>query len=285
VRRRYLVRAAAIGAFLGALLGAALLVLQASHSGTKAVVETVTTTTTAPRKKPPPRPKGPHNAPVPILMYHVIAEPPPGAPYPELYVKPSDFAAQMRWLAAQGYHGVTLRRVYDFWRGRRVLPPKPIVLSFDDGYRSDVAVALPVLRARRWPGVLNLVLENLTPVWGARPGMVRKLIAAGWEVDAHTINHLDLTALSADRLKLEVAGSRSEIRKRFGVPADFFCYPSGRYDDTVIAAVKAAGYLGATTETEGLARPSDLFTLRRIRVEATDGVGGLQEKLAVASAA
>ena len=282
--RRNVVRAAAIGAFLGALLAAALLVLDATHSGTKAVIETITTTTT-PKNKPPPRPKGPHNAPVPILMYHVISEPVPNAPFPELYVKPADFAAQVKWLADQGYHAVTLRRVYDFWKGKRVLPPKPIVLSFDDGYRSDFTVALPVLRKQKWPAVLNLEVANLTPVWGTRPGMVKKLIDAGWEIDAHTLTHPDLTTVDSARLTQEVAGSRSQIRKRFGVPVDFFAYPSGKYNDAVIAAVKAAGYLGATTTTEGLAGPKDMFTLNRVRVDGSDGVGGLQHKLAVASAA
>jgi peptidoglycan/xylan/chitin deacetylase (PgdA/CDA1 family) len=283
--RRYLVRALAIGGFLAAIAGATAIVVDARHHAKPNAAPTVTKPQRKHRRHAPPRPKGPHDAPVPILMYHVIADAPASTPYPELYVKPADFTEQIAWLAQHGYHAVTLRRVFDFWRGKRVLPPKPVVLSFDDGYRSDVAVALPVLRKRHWPGVLNLVLENLTPVWGSRPGMVRKLIAAGWEIDAHTINHVDLTTLSADRLKQEVAGSRAAIRKQFGVPVDFFCYPVGKYDDTVIAAVKAAGFLGATTENAGLATPRDPFTLSRIRVAGTDGVGGLAQKLAVASAA
>ncbi|HEX6700351.1 MAG TPA: polysaccharide deacetylase family protein [Gaiellaceae bacterium] len=284
--RRYLVRAAAIGALFAGFLVAVVLVLDARH-GTHAAATTATTTTTTkrPKPRPPQRPKGPHNAPVPILMYHVLAEPPANAPFPELYVRPSDFAAEMNWLAQQGYHAVTLRRLYDFWRGRRVLPKKPIVLTFDDGYHSDFTVALPVLRQHHWAGVLNLLVENLKPVWGTRPGMVEKLIAAGWEVDAHTLTHRDLTSLAPDQLTQEVAGSREEIKRRFRVPVDFFCYPSGRYDDAVIAAVRAAGFLGATTEHEGFATPSDMFTLDRIRVEATDGVGGLERKLSVASAA
>ena len=283
--RKYVVRFAAIGAFLGAGLGAAALVQQARHHGRAAATTPITVAKPKPHPKPVQRPKGPHDAPVPILMYHVLANPPANAPYPELYVRPADFAAQVRWLAGQGYHAVSLRRVYDFWRGRRVLPPKPIVLSFDDGYHTDFTVALPVLRAHRWAGVLNLEVRNLQPVWGTRPGMVRKMIAAGWEVDAHTLTHPDLTKVGPDRLKQEVAGSRAAIRRRFGVPVDFFCYPSGRYDDAVVAAVKAAGYLGATTTNEGLATPRNLFTLNRVRVSGTDGVDGLRRKLAVASAA
>jgi peptidoglycan/xylan/chitin deacetylase (PgdA/CDA1 family) len=227
----------------------------------------------------PPPPEGPHNAPVPILMYHVLAPALPGAPYPDLYVKPADFRAQVAWLAAHGYHAVTLRQVYDYWHGVHALPRKPVVLTFDDGYHSDFTVALPTLRARRWPGVLNLEVRNLQPVWGTRPGMVRKLIAAGWEIDAHTITHPDLTTVGPAELRFQVAGSRAAIRRRFHVPVDFFCYPSGRYDDAVVAAVRAAGFLGATTETEGFARPGSLFTLDRVRVNESDGVAGLAAKL------
>ena len=64
------------------------------------------------------------------------------------------------------------------------------------------------------------------------------------------------------------------------MPVNFFCYPAGRYDDTVVAAVKAAGFLGATTTNYGLARPSDLYTLSRVRIDGSDGVKGFAAKLA-----
>jgi peptidoglycan/xylan/chitin deacetylase (PgdA/CDA1 family) len=221
--------------------------------------------------------------PIPILMYHVLSAPPANAPYPNLYVRPADFAAEVAWLAGHRYHAVTLQRVFDSWRGAAPLPSKPIVLSFDDGYLSDVKTALPDLEARRWPGVLNLEVANLKPVWGIRPPGVRKLIAAGWEIDDHTLTHPDLTKVDAARLRDEVAGSRLVIRKRFHVPVNFFCYPAGRYNPAVVAAVQRAGYFGATTTNYGLARPSDLFTLARIRVDGSDGVRGLAAKLAALS--
>jgi len=217
--------------------------------------------------------------PVPILMYHVVTTAPANAPYPELYVSRGDFAGQVAWLAAHGYHGVTLQQVFDSWRGAARLPAKPVVLSFDDGYLSQVRNALPILKARRWPGVLNLEVKNLTPVWGIRPPGIRKLMAAGWELDAHTLTHPDLTKVGAAQLRDEVAGSRAAIRGRFHVPVNFFCYPAGRYDATVVAAVKAAGYLGATTTNYGLARPSELYTLARVRVNGSDGVKGFAAKL------
>ena len=222
----------------------------------------------------------PDRRPVPVLMYHVIAEPPASAPFPDLYVTPSDLRAQVRWLEAAGYQAVTLGRVFDAWRGRATLPRRPVVLAFDDGYGSHVTAALPILGARHWPGVLNLDLSNLAPSWGVGVAGVRKLIAAGWAIDAHSLTHADLVSSRGAALTREVGGSRREIERLFGVVPRFFCYPAGRYDSEAIAAVKAAGYEGATTTEFGLARPVAPFTLARIRVGRGDGAAGLARKLA-----
>jgi peptidoglycan/xylan/chitin deacetylase (PgdA/CDA1 family) len=96
---------------------------------------------------------------------------------------------------------------------------------------------------------------------------VRAMLRDGWEIDAHTMTHADLTTLDAARLRYEVAGSRTWLRRAFAVPVDFFCYPAGRYNATVEAAARAAGYDGATTEDPGIAtRRDDPFALPRIRV-------------------
>ncbi len=216
---------------------------------------------------------------VPILMYHVIAPPVAGAPYPDLYVLRKDFAGQVRWLARHGYHAVTLRRVYDAWRGRGTLPDRPIVLSFDDGYRSQFTNAFPILRARHWPGVVNLEVNDEHRSWGLSLARARVLVRGGWEIDAHTISHPDLTALGAAALEREVNGSRQILRRQLRVPVDFFCYPAGRYDGAVIEAVRSAGFLGATTTRYGLARPSELFTLKRVRINGSDGLAGFASKL------
>ena len=220
-----------------------------------------------------------HRVAVPILMYHVVAPPPPRAPFPDLYVERADFARQMRWLASHGFHGVTLRQVYDYWHGRATLPRKPVVVSFDDGYRSVFRAALPVLRALHWHGVVNLKVGNTRAPSGLPPRLVRYLIAAGWEIDAHTFTHPDLTTVDARRLRYEVAGSRKWIRRTFHVSADFFCYPSGRYDARVVAAVRAAGYLGATRTGFGLARPDELYALDRVRVNGSDSLAEFASKL------
>jgi peptidoglycan/xylan/chitin deacetylase (PgdA/CDA1 family) len=220
-----------------------------------------------------------HDKAVPILMYHVIATPPAGVAFPDLFVRPDDFAAEMQWLAVHGYHAVTLHRVYEYWLRGTQLPSHAIVLSFDDGYLGQDTYAMPVLRRLHWPGVLNLKVNALKSRYTLPAWRVHEMLAAGWELDAHTITHPDLTHVDDAQLWHEVHGSRVELERMFHVPVEFFCYPSGRYDAHVVAAVRRAGYLGATTTNYGLARPHDIYTLSRIGINGGDHVTGFARKL------
>ena len=211
----------------------------------------------------------PGTEPVPILMYHVIAAPPAGAPFPGLYVEPQEFAAQMRALRQAGWHAVTLDQVEAYWRqGVPLGAGKPIVLSFDNGYQSQYTQALPVLRALGWVGDENLQLTGLPPSQGGLgQEEIRGLLAAGWELDTQGISHADLIALDAEQLHYQVATARRTLQQRFHVPVNWFCYPSGHYDATVVAAVKEAGFKGSTTVVPGWAHPGDdPYRLHRLRV-------------------
>jgi peptidoglycan/xylan/chitin deacetylase (PgdA/CDA1 family) len=213
---------------------------------------------------------GPPGAdPVPILMYHVIAAPPPGAPFPGLYVEPAEFAEQMQALKDAGWHAVTLDQVEAYWRhGVSLGTGKPIVISFDNGYNSQFTQALPVLRRLGWVGDENLQLSGLPPSQGGLgPGQIRGLLAAGWELDTQGISHADLITLDPEQLHYQVAIARATLQQRYHVPVNWFCYPSGHYDPTVEAAVKTAGFIGSTTVVAGWAHPGDdPYRLHRLRV-------------------
>jgi peptidoglycan/xylan/chitin deacetylase (PgdA/CDA1 family) len=207
--------------------------------------------------------------PVPILMYHVIAAPPPGAPFPGLYVPPGEFAAQMQALKSAGWHAVTLDQVEAYWsRGVPLGAGRPIVVSFDNGYQSQYSQALPVLHRLGWVGDENLQLTGLPPSQGGlSQQQIHGLVAAGWELDTQGFSHADLITLDAQSLHYQVAVARRVVQQRYGVPANWFCYPSGHYNATVIAAVRAAGYTGSTTVVPGWAHPGeDSYRLHRLRV-------------------
>jgi peptidoglycan/xylan/chitin deacetylase (PgdA/CDA1 family) len=246
--RRGAVEVASLILMLGLAVG---FYLGRRHS--KAQLATPTTSSSLQSKltpQAPSPPAGPHDRPVPILMYHVVGPTPPRAALPGLYVSRADFASQLQWLARTGYHAVTLDAVDRYWRGVARLPSRPIVLSFDDGYREQFTIAEPLLTSHHWPGVLDLEYAQLVHESLTGP-MVRRMLADGWELDSHTMTHPDLTTVGATALRWELVRSRELLRRRFGVPVHFFCYPMGEFDARVVRAVRAAGYWCATTAHMG----------------------------------
>ena len=224
----------------------------------------------------------PGDATVPILMYHVINAPPPGAPYPSLYVPADEFDAQMQALKDAGWVAVTLDQLWANWSTGAKLPSgRPFVLTFDNGYYSQYSAALPELKKLGWVADENMQLSGLPPSQGGLTNdEVRALVKAGWELDTQGISHADLVELSGSELDAQVAGARHTIQHRFHVPVNWFCYPSGQYDAAVIAEVKAAGYKGSTTVVPGWAsRSSDPYRLPRLRIVGGTTPAALQSQM------
>jgi peptidoglycan/xylan/chitin deacetylase (PgdA/CDA1 family) len=211
----------------------------------------------------------PGDATAPILMYHVINDPPAGAPYPLLYVPAAEFDAQMQALKDAGWVGVTLDQLQANWTTGAKLPAgKPVVITFDNGYYSQYSAALPELKKLGWVADENMQLTGLPPSQGGLTNQeITAMVAAGWELDTQGISHADLAELDSTELHDQVDHARRIIQRRFHVPVNWFCYPSGQYDATVIDTVKSAGFKGSTTVVPGWAsRTSDPYTLPRLRI-------------------
>jgi peptidoglycan/xylan/chitin deacetylase (PgdA/CDA1 family) len=207
---------------------------------------------------------------VPILAYNIVNVQPSQSSAPaDLYVSAGEFSTQMNALKASGWHAITLDQLASYWtNGVSPGSGKPIVITFDGGYASHYSNALPVLKSLGWPGVENIQVNGLPPSdGGLTDTQVRALLAAGWELDTEGASQTDLTSLSSGDLSNQVAGARQTLRARYGVPVNWFAYPSGRYDATVVGAVRAAGFSGATTASPGWASPQgDHLRLPRLRV-------------------
>jgi peptidoglycan/xylan/chitin deacetylase (PgdA/CDA1 family) len=207
--------------------------------------------------------------------------------FPGLYVPAAEFAAQMRALKAAGWHAVTLDELAAYWkRGVALGPGEPIVLSFDNGYESQDTNAMPVLKQLGWVGDENIHLSGLPPSQGGLSDpQVRVLIRAGWELDTQGISHADVVTLDSAELQYQVATARHILPSRYSVPVNWFCYPSGHYNSTVIDAVRAAGFVGSTTVIPGWASPrSDPFRLPRLRVLGGTSASQLLAQIASAEA-
>jgi peptidoglycan/xylan/chitin deacetylase (PgdA/CDA1 family) len=268
-------RVAALGAL--ALVAIVVIALFRNSSSSPTVKASSTAAVTHPNSTTPsnhsatnPTTGRPGTASIPILVYHVInSQPTQSTGNPALYVPVDEFTGQMQALKAGGWHAVTLNQVAAYWaRGTSLGSGKPIVITFDNGYASHYLNALPVLKNLGWVGVENLPVTGLSPSdGGLSDTQVKGLIAGGWELDTQGLTSATLTGGDPARLVADLSGARQTLRTRYGVPVNWFAYPTGAYDDTVVAAVRTAGFVGATTLSPGWAGPQeDRFRLPRLAV-------------------
>ena len=147
-------------------------------------------------------------------------------------------------------------------------PGKPIVLTFDNGYESQYTNALPVLKQLGWVADENMQLSGLPPSQGG----LTTIRSRAWSPPAGSSTpRASATPIWSRSIPAELR-IRSRRRARScaaatASPSNWFCYPSGHYNPTVIDAVRAAGFVGSTTVEPGWAGPhSDPFRLPRLRV-------------------
>lgn len=215
---------------------------------------------------------------IPILMYHEIGT--PSGPWKELYVEPETFGKQLDWLKANGYSTVGLLDVYNHWLNEEPLPEKPIVLTFDDGYRSMYEIVMPLLLNREMQGTFFLYPSKFNTPTGLTPEMVAALNKNGMEIGSHTSTHNDLTKIPQSKLVNELVDSKNTLEKITGQPIDFLCYPAGQFNNQVIIESKNAGYLAAVTTQMGKAsHTQNPFQWKRIRINYSDGLKGFSKKI------
>ncbi len=206
-----------------------------------------------------------------ILTYHSISE--GDSP---LKISPGLFGEQMEWLRAN-VHVAPLRDIIAAVAGRRSLPERTVVLTFDDGFRDFYSSAAPVLRrlglpatiflptgycgrTNRWPGQPDWVVEEALLDWQ----QVTELARDGFSFGAHSINHPVLTELSVDQVEYEIAGSKVQIQERTGQPVESFAYPYGSWSSAVREVV-SRHYQGACATAAGVVeRRADPFALPRV---------------------
>ena len=221
---------------------------------------------------------------VPILMYHYVSELPPN---PDCYrrdltVLPENFEAQLQYLAEAGYHTITLTDLYLHLTQGYPLPEKPIVLTFDDGYRDAYEIVFPLLLDYGFTGTFFVLA---TPAHFESPGYLtwahmREMSDAGMEIQAHGRDHVDLRGRSYDYLVYQTLGIQEAIQYHTGRLSRFFCYPSGQYDTNVIAVLKSAGYWGAVTTEWGKTHTrEDLFEMPRLRIRGSDTLESFIDKV------
>ena len=225
---------------------------------------------------------------VPILMYHRIKVVTASTPAltRRLTVHPAVFARQMRWLKGHGYNTITQRRLFDALMCGRPLPRRPVLITFDDGYRDTFTQAAPVLAQLGLQATAYVISGRISSgdasflTWD----QLRRLENRGVEIGSHTDSHRALTSLSDSQALAELVRSRQTLERRLGHRVPWLAYPIGAYDSRIERLARRAGYLLAVTTQEGSRQSAqDALTLPRRRISDSTGVRGLARILGALS--
>ena len=225
-----------------------------------------------------------------ILMYHEVTDQQPE----ELHaVSKAAFAAQMRWLRAAGYQTVALADWLMAASGARLrLTGKPIIITFDDGYRDNYTNAWPILAELGFSATIFLVTGRMGQTSDWRPGGLgaaplltwaeaRELAAGGIRFGSHTVNHINLNAAPPAVVDQELRGSRADLQQALGGAVEHLAYPYNRFNSQVKNIAQQAGYRTACACPTGYVGVAnrDPYDLRRITVLASDQLGDFAAKV------
>lgn len=214
---------------------------------------------------------------VPVLLYHHLE---PGADGSNgAVISTEEFAAQIAWLADNGYTSVTTADLLDWLNGAQPLPDRPVMITFDDGYRSNYAYAYPVLQQHGFTGVVFMVTSLAGQKFGSLEYLgwedMRALAASGViEIQAHSHDghrliggEPALIAWSEEEI-LEDWRKLTEAMAAEGLPPVVaYAYPFGAHDEEAVNALRAAGVrLGFTVAGGRVGQGDDPLLLNRLVV-------------------
>jgi peptidoglycan/xylan/chitin deacetylase (PgdA/CDA1 family) len=218
-----------------------------------------------------------------VLMYHKINDV-PGNP---LSVPCAVFDEQMSRLGDLGYTVVGLDAVLDHYAEGAPLPERAVLITFDDGYRDNLANAAPILRKYGYPAVLFVPIGylddrrplpheehlaargvlNATLDWSE----LAELEAHGVRIESHGISHRPLADLEVDEAAREIALAKLRLEERLGRPVRAFAYVKGseaHYKPVHLSLLRQAGYEVAFTSVSGAnSLATDPLRLHRYNVE------------------
>lgn len=211
------------------------------------------------------------NLSMPILMYHHIRDfnDPNDQIGINLSVSPQKFADQLDLIKSKGYTTITFSNLET---GN--IPTKPIVLTFDDGYKNFYQNAYPELKKRGMVGTVFVITQDIGKDQYMDEKEIKEINANGIEIGSHTLSHPDLSKLSSDRAEKEISNSKKTLESLTDNQIISFCYPSGKFSEETTQILKNASYKYAVTTKSKLTTFENLFELNRYRVNSDTNISG-----------
>lgn len=212
---------------------------------------------------------------VPVLMYHYVeyVKDPRDTIRQSLDIVPAVFEKQIQTLLADGYTFITLDEFADYLDGKRALPEKPVILTFDDGYDDFYTDVMPILFKYHVKAVAFIITGFLDKHNFMTTAQLQLVASSGLvEIASHTIHHVNLREVGEKTADTEIGESKTQLEAIIGRQVHTFAYPYGDFNDMAIRLVKKAGYRTAASVVEGsLHSEQDRYFIYRLRPGARTG--------------
>ncbi|MGB6371779.1 MAG: polysaccharide deacetylase family protein, partial [Atribacterota bacterium] len=185
---------------------------------------------------------------IPILTYHNFTED-EGSSY---NINIVEFEKQMDYLATHNYSVISLSELLKGLRTGQ-LPPKPIVITIDDGFKSTYTLAYPVLKKYNFPATLFLYTNFIEKNSGSLTWKeIREMTKNNIEIGSHTLSHCNLLKYQKNenyetylaRIRREIFLSKEILESKIQGKVKFFAYPYGAYSSIIKDLAIQAGYEG-----------------------------------------
>lgn len=213
---------------------------------------------------------------IPVLMYHFIF-PQTEVGKNSLNVGIKDFQYQMWFLKTFGFRPISLDEYYAIQTGQAKPRGREVVITFDDGHKTYLENAFPILERYHIPSANFLIWAHLNRGWNDDMSLeqVKRLLNHPLiTFGSHTLTHPNLSKVSIEEAHHEIFQSKAELENALSQKIHYFCYPDGAFNQDVMDLVKAAAYrLAFRTGNKSYSSfPETLYSIRRIKVRGREGL-------------
>ena len=208
---------------------------------------------------------------VPVLCYHHIRDPKPGQSetFRSYSVSPAQFAEQMSILHDSGYQTVLPDQLYNYLAYGDPLPPKPVMLTFDDTDEEQFSIGAKEMDKYGFKGVFFIMTISINKPRYMTKDQIKQLAQNGHAIESHTWDHKNVTKYDSSDLQKQLLNPRKTIEEITGKGASYFAYPYGIWNQNAISLLKKTDFKLAFILSTKRDSSNPLYTVRRMIVPGT----------------
>ena len=201
---------------------------------------------------------------IPVLSYHNIK--PSQKNEWSYFITPDNFEAHLKALKDNGYVAILPDDIYAYYMSGKALPPKPVMISFDDTRKEHYSVARPLLKKHGYHATFFIMVVSVNKKGYMTKEEIKQLFDEGHCIGHHTWDHPDVRKLPDAMWKKQIIDPKAKLEKWTGGEIKYFAYPFGACDKQSASKIGNSGFNAAFQLAGKLDKDYPLHTIRRLLV-------------------